>query len=249
MRNFREKIINSLLIFGINDAAVYELRGKLRESQEYIKPTSLVLFSWLRSRVSFAHEKNSAEGNSEHKLRTPNRIVPVWPVLILVVLFALPFNDLALGLDHFSEGVAAANRGDFAKAAELFTMAIKKEPSFYAAYANRGSVLIKSGHILRGIEDWHKARDLAPPFGFALFTGDILQRTTGTNDILNFVLQTELDPDFIPSVVMTGAAYTDLGHVKSAVVLFRKSMDLTRNPLWKVYFEYWAKSLEDSPKE
>jgi tetratricopeptide (TPR) repeat protein len=168
-------------------------------------------------------------------------------VLIVLVLVGALLNGEALALDPFSEGVAAANRGEFERAIALFTKAIQREPSFYAAYANRGSVLFKSGHILRGVLDWHRARELAPPFAYAVFTGYLLQHSSSKNALLNYVLPTELDPDFLASVTMAAAAYQDFGRPESAVTLLKKSVDLTRNPLWKSYFEYWAKSLEESP--
>ncbi|MGB9618502.1 MAG: hypothetical protein ACP5M0_11800 [Desulfomonilaceae bacterium] len=168
-------------------------------------------------------------------------------VVLLLVILGACLNGEALAHDPFSEGVAAAHRGEFERAAALFTKAIQREPSFYAAYANRGSVLIKSGHILQGILDWHRARELSPPFAYAVFTGYLLQHSSAKNALLNYVLPTELDPDFLASITMAGAAYQDFGRPESAVLLFKKSIDLTRNPLWKSYFEYWAKSLEKSP--
>lgn len=186
-------------------------------------------------------------------LTTPRHLRPLlhaltaYSFLILATLSVFFWDSFVFAMDDFSQGVAAANRRDFESAADFFSKAINKDPSFYAAYANRGSVLIRSGHILRGIEDWHKASQLAPAFALAVFTGDLIQHTTRKKTRLNFVLPTELDPELLASVVMTGAAYTDLGHPESAALLFRKSIDLTRNPLWKSYFEYWAKSLDDSP--
>ncbi len=166
----------------------------------------------------------------------------------MLLIFVAPFfNGEALARDLFSQGVAAANRGDFERATKLFTQAVQREPSFYAAYANRGSVLIKSGHILQGVLDWHRARELAPPFAYAVFTGYLVQHSSSKNTMLNCVVPPELDPDFLASVIMTAAVYQDLGRPESAVILFKKSVDLTRNPLWKSYFEYWAKSLEEPP--
>jgi hypothetical protein len=62
--------------------------------------------------------------------------------------------------------------------------------------------------------------------------------------MLNYAASLELDPDHIPSVVMMGAMYLDLGLDKMAVDLYRKSKDLTKNPLLKNHLEHWVETLE-----
>lgn len=151
---------------------------------------------------------------------------------------------LAYPYDLFVMGVKAAKVGELERAIILFSKVIKKDPSSYAAHVNRGSVLLRSGYVLRGILDWHRARDLAPMFAYAVYTGDLIPHSSGKGPLLEYALSTELDPDHVASVMMMAAAYMDFGHGEMAVDLFKKSGDLTRNPLLKNNWEYWAKSLE-----
>jgi len=247
MTNLSGTPLIEFLRFPRSDTVVYPFVARIFRIQDSIRSGGFISVRCLHSDILFAITRKRARFETLLSAGFSLYSLTVKASLIFVFLFSPLINDTALSLDHFSEGVAAANRGHFEKATELFSRAIQKNPYFYAAYANRGSVLIRSGHILKGIEDWHRARELAPPFAYAIFTGALLQHSPRKNRLLNFVLTTELDPELLPSITMTGAAYTDLGHAKSAAVLFRKSIDLTRNPLWKSYFEYWAKSLEESP--
>jgi len=173
-----------------------------------------------------------------------------WQLRFLaVIVFSMVVFWLGIAhpSDHFLLGVKAADAGELERAAALFGEAIKTNPSFYSAYVNRGSVLLRSGYVLSGICDWHRARDLAPMFAYAVYTGDLIRRPSGKSPVLGYALSTELDPDHVASVMMMGVAYMDLGHEEKAWELFRKSSDLTRNPLLKNNWEYWAKSLEPGP--
>lgn len=99
---------------------------------------------------------------------------------------------------------------------------------------------------MRGIVDWHRARDLAPPFVYALYTGDFVTQATADNLILNYGVSLELEPDHIASVIMMGSTYQELGEINHAVDLYRKSIDLTKNPLLKSYLDHWATTTEAS---
>jgi hypothetical protein len=43
---------------------------------------------------------------------------------------------------------------------------------------------------------------------------------------------------------MTAVTYLDVGRADKAAELYRKSIDLTTNPLLKSYLDHWAASLE-----
>lgn len=171
--------------------------------------------------------------------------------LLFLVSIVLTIVSFGLGSahpsDHFLMAVKAADAGELERAAVLFGKAIKRNPLSYSAHVNRGSVLLRSGYVLSGISDWHRARDLAPMFAYAVYTGDLIRSSLAKGSFLEFALSTELDPDHVASVMMMGVAYMDLGHQEKALELFKKSSDLTRNPLLKNNWEYWAKSLEPVP--
>jgi len=105
---------------------------------------------------------------------------------------------------------------------------------------------MSSGLVYHAILDWHRARELSPLLAYAVAIEDFLAEEAGNTALLNYTKIIELDPDYVASVVMTGSLYLDLGQNSRAVNLFRKSVDLTRNPLLKTHFEYWIESVKSS---
>ena len=103
---------------------------------------------------------------------------------------------------------------------------------------------MQTGYVFRGIMDWHKARQLSPVFAYGVYTGGYLRQASGNALMLNYAASLELDPDHIPSVAMTGITYLDLGLKKKAMELYKKSVDLTKNPLRKSHLEHWVETLE-----
>jgi tetratricopeptide (TPR) repeat protein len=166
-------------------------------------------------------------------------------VLVACLAFSCPncraSNDM-------SEGVKAVLAGQWERAIEFWTKAIQKDPKSYVAHVNRGSAYMRSGHVLKAVSDWHKARELSPAFAYAVFTGDFIIQNTSDNPILNYAVSLELEPDHITSVIMIGSTYQDLGHTEKAATLYRKSIDLTKNPLLKSFFDHWITTMESSPR-
>ena len=161
---------------------------------------------------------------------------------ILTVTCLAPNISEARG--EFQKALVAARAGDLDLSIELWTAVIARHPRSYAAYVNRGSALLRTGHIFRGIKDWEKAKQYSPVFAYAFCSADFIQQADGNRRILNFVKSLELDPDYAASVSMTGITLLDLGRTEDAVDLFRSAMELTRNPLLKNHFDHWIKSLE-----
>jgi tetratricopeptide (TPR) repeat protein len=151
--------------------------------------------------------------------------------------------------DVLNRGIAAARSGQLEKAIQLWSQLIKKNPRCYAAYVNRGTALMMSGHVRKSIEDWHLARKYSPLFAYAYYEADFISEAPGNQRILNFAKSLELDPDHFPSVALLGATYQDIGRSGIAADLFRKSIELTRNPMLKNQLHYWAKSIEGPPRE
>jgi len=144
------------------------------------------------------------------------------------------------------DAIAAARAGHLERAVELWTQTIKKNPKSYAAYVNRGTARLQTGHVLKGVEDWHAGAQYMPVFAFGVYRTDFIEEAEGNKAVLNFAKSLEIDPDVIPSIMMMGAAYLDLGKDRMAAALFRKSIDLTRNPMLKNMLLHWAKSIEMS---
>lgn len=170
-------------------------------------------------------------------------------ITFLIVHWIVGSADVRGSADDFEPAFQALREGRVHEAIESWSRVIARHPQSYAAYVNRGSAYMRAGHILKGVTDWHKARDLAPFFAYATYTGDFTRQASGNTAVLNYAVSLELEPDHVASVVMTGAAYLDLGRTEEAVELFRKSMDLTKNPLLKNHFDHWAKTLEARARE
>ncbi len=162
-------------------------------------------------------------------------------------LVLLPVIGAASG--EFERGLAAARSGRLDQAVRLWSKTIKRNPKSYSAYINRGSAYIHSGYIFRGIQDWHKARELSPAFAYAVYGGLFIEEAPGDPAMLNYAMSTELDPDYVPSVIMTGITYLDVGRTDKTVELYRNSIELTKNPLLKSFLDYWITSIESPTGE
>jgi len=168
--------------------------------------------------------------------------------LVVVACLALSSPKCRAASD-MNDGVRAVLAGQWERAIEFWTKTIEKDPKSYVAHVNRGSAYMRSGHVLKAISDWHKARELSPAFAYAVFTGDFIIQNTSDSPLLNYAVSLELEPDHIPSVIMAGSTYQDLGQTEKAAALYRKSIDLTKNPLLKSFFDHWTTTMESSPRQ
>lgn len=175
-----------------------------------------------------------------------------WLITVLFMMsvsFALWFQATlaqARAKGAFDQGLKAARTGQLDRAIKLWTKTLKKKPKCYAAYINRGTALMQSGHIMKGINDWHKAKKVEPVFAYGLCPADYIPEASSHRKLLGFAKSTELDPNYVPSVMMTGIAYSELGHKKLAANLFRMCVDLTKNPMMKSRFDHWKTALEEN---
>ncbi len=166
-------------------------------------------------------------------------------ILIVPMIFLSVYAEaFPRELNLFNMGMRAARKGNLERAAELWSKVIDSNPGSYAAMVNRGVANMKRGFVIKGIDDWRKAVDLAPIFAFQTDCGDYVQGFKG-NGSVNFVRPLEIDPDHVASVMMAGALCLDLGKHEEAISLFSKSIELTKNPLLKNRLDHWAKSLSD----
>ncbi len=176
-------------------------------------------------------------------LRTITKIAAILIITCSNLVF-VPADSTAS--EDFDQGLIAARSGQLDRAVRSWSRAIRRNPKSYAAYINRGSAYILSGHVLRGILDWHKAREFSPAFAYASYGVHFIGEASGDPAMLNYAMSTELDPDYVPSVVMTGITYLDLGRTDKALELYRNSIDLTKNPLFKSFLDYWIASIEST---
>lgn len=145
---------------------------------------------------------------------------------------------------RMEQGVVAAQSGRLYEAIDLWTRAIRRNPNSYAAHVNRGTAYMKSGHVLKSVIDWHRARELSPLFAYGVYCEDYILEASENPSTFNFAVTVELEPDYIASVSMMGITLLDLGQKARAEELFRKSVELTTNEILKAKLEYWADSIK-----
>jgi hypothetical protein len=171
---------------------------------------------------------------------------------ILAALFLglslLIWSDHAIA-DEFARGIQAMDAGQDDMAIRSFSSYLARRPQTYEALINRGAAFMRSGHVYEAVSDWSDADEVAPMFGYAFYTADILRSVAPKKSPVKYVASIELYPEKAGSVVMTGAAYLDLGLKSRAVDFFRMSVRLTKNPLFKTDLEYWVKSLGPSQND
>ncbi|MBI4964841.1 MAG: tetratricopeptide repeat protein [Desulfomonile tiedjei] len=170
-------------------------------------------------------------------------------ITIILAVVPLYSSTHSLAADDFEMGLTAAKAGQLDQAVSLWTRFIERSPKSYSAYVNRGSAYMRSGYVFRAVMDWHEARKLSPLFAFGVYGRDYIAQASGDTAMLNYASPLELDPEHIASVAMMGIAYLELGQKAKAVELYRKSVDLTKNPLLKTHLEHWADAIESSAKE
>ncbi|MEW6111114.1 MAG: hypothetical protein AB1664_03215 [Thermodesulfobacteriota bacterium] len=170
-------------------------------------------------------------------------------VLVVTGAYIASSQTLAEVSSSFDRGFRAARSGHLDEAILHWSAAIQREPKCYAAYVNRGTAYLKTGHVLRGIRDWHTAQKYSPIFAYGLYTEDFINKAPGDTGMLTYAKSLEIDPDHMPSVAMIGVAYLDFGRSQIAADLYRMSLELTKNPLLKNYLDHWMKSVEDGTGE
>ena len=146
----------------------------------------------------------------------------------------------------FEQGLKAARSGQLDRAIKFWSKTIRKRPRCYAAYINRGTAHMQNGQIIKCINDWYRAKKVEPLFAFGVCPADYIPEPSSRPRLLGYAKSTELDPNHITSVVMTGIAYAELGYKKLAAELFRKCVDLTKNPMMKNNFDHWKTILEEN---
>lgn len=188
---------------------------------------------------------NRTDKNSTRSLQfTTHRVR--YAVILAVMISSLTVSDVCAETSRtFKTAMRRAHAGKLDQAISLWSKDLKQRPKSYSAYVNRGTAYMMTGRVRQAISDWAKAAKYAPVFSYGIYREDFIDEAPGNTAILNFAKSLELDPEYIPSVLMMGALYIELGREETAVGLYKEAVDLTRNPMLKSYLDYWIASLED----
>lgn len=169
-------------------------------------------------------------------------------MLIVITWAAQASRCEAVLAGELESATMAIREGQLERAIKILDLFIRKNPKSYAAHVNRGSALFYSGYVFRGVNDWYKAKNLAPLFAYGVFTGEVVWQSSPRGDYIDFVASIELYPDHVATVNMLGATFLDFGMTEKALDLFRKSAELTANPLFKTDLEWWSYTLNPAHK-
>jgi tetratricopeptide (TPR) repeat protein len=168
-------------------------------------------------------------------------------IIVVGVVFWRP--TASAGSNDFDMALESARAGKLDRAVELWSKVIQRNPRSYSALVNRGAAFRRSGYVFKAIMDWHEARKWSPLFAYGVYCSDYIVQASGDTSMLNFASPLELEPDHVASVLMAGTMYVELGHPAMAAELYRKAVDLTRNPMLKTYLEHLADNLESTSKK
>ena len=172
-----------------------------------------------------------------------NTLKNVIHIVVLVGFAIIAWQSAAIA-DDFAQGIQALDRGQDELAVKFFSSYLASKPATYEAFVNRGTAFVRSGHVYQAVSDWHKAVEFAPLFAYAFYSNTVIRAVTPSSKRIKYVASIELVPERAVSVVMAGAMFLDFGLKSSAIDLFRMSISLTSDPIFKTDLEYWIKTLD-----
>ena len=168
--------------------------------------------------------------------------------IVILTGFVVSAWQPAVNADDFTRGIQAIDSGQNDLAVKFFSSYLARKPGAYEALVNRGTAFVRSGHVYHAISDWHRANELAPLFAYAFYSDNVIRSVTPNRKQIKYVASIELVPERAASVVMAGAMLLDFGLKSSAIDLFRMSISLTSDPIFKTDLEYWIKTLDPAVK-
>ncbi|GHS84893.1 hypothetical protein FACS1894103_6030 [Campylobacterota bacterium] len=130
--------------------------------------------------------------------------------------------------DAFSDGLAAANRGDNQEAIRQFTQAIKSDPNNARAYYERGLLYGDIGDYKKAIEDYTRAININPNYADAYVNrGFLYAEFDHLKAIEDFTQAIKSEPNYAWAYDGRGNSYLELGDRVKAEKDARKACDLS----------------------
>ena len=103
-------------------------------------------------------------------------------LLLLVNVVAILFVACGSASEAYNRGIEYDRVGDYKKASEQYTKAIKIDPDFFQAYKNRGVVYLNLGQFELAIKDYDEFIKLVPEDAGAYWNRGVAYKGLG-NDI------------------------------------------------------------------
>ncbi|MES2221255.1 MAG: FG-GAP-like repeat-containing protein [Acidobacteriota bacterium] len=162
------------------------------------------------------------------------RIALVFSVSLLLLSFAwadtapIPQGD-AVHLNNL--GVAYMNQQNFARAEQLFSAAIAKDPTLLMAHLNRGIALLNSQQLPQASEELRKVIEQDPKNTAAWYNLGLVARKNGNTaeTIEDFKHAVELDANNADTHYLLGSGYQQNKEYQNAILQYQAALEL--NPL------------------
>ncbi|GHV04041.1 hypothetical protein AGMMS50229_04560 [Campylobacterota bacterium] len=140
-------------------------------------------------------------------------------VLLTIAVFAWA--------DTFSDGWAAAKRGDNQEAIRQFTQAIKLDPNKAQAYYERGLLYGILGEYEKAIEDYTRAIKINPDYADPYVNrGFLYAKFDHSKAIADFTRAIKNNPNYAWAYDGRGNSYLSLGDTKKAIEDAKRACDL-----------------------
>ena len=172
----------------------------------------------------------------------------IWALCVLLAVTAIICGVDSIGAATntatYSAALKAVVNGQYEKAVELFTEAIRQAPEDYRLYNDRGVAYKRAGDLERAMADYAKALELKPDFTNALNNRGLVYLLKGeyANAVADF--RKALECGGLEEKVHTnlGLALAAKGDHEAAVQSFKKA--LSSGPSDHKVFLFMAKSME-----
>ncbi len=192
---------NTLVDHNARDRALYHFREALRIAPgDAAAPYNI-------ARVLFA------KGNDVEAAAYYEKAIEVRPT------FAEALNNL---------GYLYASRGDYDAAIPYYQRAIAAAPDFVLAYNNLGNALMETGDIAAAAELYEQALEHQERNTHALFNLARVNaaRAKWVKAISNLEYLLEIQPDYVPALVLLGEAYLEMNAPEDALTVLEQAVAL-----------------------
>ena len=174
--------------------------------------------------------------------------------------------DVRNPMTLFAEAMEADQRGEYDRAIELLSEAIKRKPDFAYGFYNRGNVWADKGELDKAITDYNKAIELDPKLAAAFNNRGVAWANKGDYDraIEDYTKAIELDPKLWQAFYSRGNAWCKRGELGKAIADYNKAIQLNpklaeafynRGVAWAERGEFdkaiadYTKAIELSPRD
>ena len=128
---------------------------------------------------------------------------------------------------HNMRGTAYADLGNYSKAIEDYSRAIKIEPGYPEAYYNRGKDYAQTGNFKQAVEDYTKAIAIKPGYAMAYNGRGNACFDLGNHQeaIADYSRAIEIKPDYPDAYFNRGNAFIHLGNYQEAIVDYSRAIE------------------------